>query len=166
MSTTSNQQSEPRTVEGLLTSGHTIAMVMTMVDGEHTSRPVTIVEARRNRVSFLVSRAVDWVEAIVAGRAVVHVTVADDGDSTYLSLQGTASVVTDTAERERLWTPVAKAWFTGPDDPDLAVLRFDVTGGTWWDGPSGHVRRGLALLKAAVTGDGSDTGASGPVAPR
>jgi hypothetical protein len=67
-----------RKVDGLIGGGHTVAMVMTMVGQSHSSRPVTCVEAVHGRLSFLVSREVDWVRDIVAGHAVVHVTVADD----------------------------------------------------------------------------------------
>jgi len=164
MTTAANEERDERTIEELLAPGRSIAMVMTMVGDAHTSRPVTVVEVLGDRLSFLVSRDVEWVDEIAHGRAVVHVSVSDTEHNTYLSLEGTGSVIVDQAERERLWTPVAKGWFTGPDDPALAVLRFDVTGGQWWDGPSGHVRRGLALLRAAVTGNGADAGASGSVA--
>ena len=164
MTTAATDEQDTRTIEELLTPGRSIAMVMTMVDDVHASRPVTVVEILGDRLSFLVSREVDWVDEIAHGRATVHVSVSDTERNTYLSLEGTGSVIVDDAERERLWTPVAKGWFTGPDDPALAVLRFDVTGGQWWDGPSGHVRRGLALLRAAVTGNGSEAGATGPVA--
>jgi general stress protein 26 len=161
---TAGEQGGPRPIEDLIGAGRSVAMVMTMIGSEHSSRPVTVAEVLHGRLSFLVSREVDWVAAIAAGEAGVHVTVAEPDRTTFLSLDGTASLVLDEAERDRLWTPMAKAWFDGPDDPTLAVLRFDVTGGKYWDGPSGAVRRGFALLKAAVSGDGTDVGTSGPVA--
>ncbi len=118
---------EARRLDELVGGGRTVAMVMTMIDGAHTSRPVTCVEVGTGRMSFLVSREVEWVADIAAGRATVHVTVADQKDNTYVSLEGTAGVASDIAEMERLWTPVAKVWFDGPHDPSLAVLHFDVT---------------------------------------
>ena len=155
---------EERPLDELIGSGRTIAMVMTMVGEAHTSRPVTCVEVTARRLSFLVSREVEWVADILAGEATVHVTVADTKENTYLSLQGSASVTADVDEIQRLWTPVSKVWFTGPDDPRLAILRFDVSAGHYWDGPSGAIRQGISIMRAMIEGDETALGTSGPVA--
>ena len=152
-----------RKVDDLIGGGHTVAMVMTMVGQSHSSRPVTCVEAAHGRLSFLVSREVDWVRDIDAGHAVVHVTVADDKANTYLSLEGAASISADIAEIRRLWTPPAKIWFDGPDDPRLAVMRFTVSSGQYWDGASGSIRQGINLVRAIIEGDESVLGTSGAV---
>ena len=154
---------EARRLDELVGGGRTVAMVMTMIDGAHTSRPVTCVEVGTGRMSFLVSREVEWVADIAAGRATVHVTVADQKDNTYVSLEGTAGVASDVAEMERLWTPVAKVWFDGPHDPSLAVLHFDVSRGQYWDGPSGSLRQGVNIVRAMIEGDDALLGTSGPV---
>jgi general stress protein 26 len=147
----------------LVPEGMTVAMVMTMIGRTHTSRPVTVADCRDGRLSFLVSRGTDWVSSIAGREALVHVTIADDRATRYLSLNGTAIVVADADEAERLWSPAARAWFDGPDDPDLGVLHFDVTSGHYWDGPGGRVGRAVALVRAALTGDGDQIGTSGPV---
>lgn len=148
----------------LVPDGMTVAMVMTMVGRHHSSRPVTIADVRGERLSFLVARHVDWVTAIAGQQAIVHVTIADDHASTYLSLNGSAIVVTDPSETERLWSPAARAWFDGPDDPDLAVLHFDVAEGRFWDGPDGMLGRTVALVRGAITGSDNGMGTSGTVA--
>jgi general stress protein 26 len=155
-------QQVPRSVTDLLSEHSRIAMVMTMVDGAHSSRPVTIADVGERRLSFMVSRSTAWVQSIVDQVAVVHVTVSNEAHNVYLALNGTALVVHDGAELERLWSPIARAWFSGPDDPDLAVLHFDVSDGEYWDGPSGRLGRVVAMLHAAL-GDDSDGGAHGPV---
>jgi general stress protein 26 len=81
-----------------------------------------------------------------------------------VALNGTAIVVTDDAEKERLWNPAAGAWFDGPDDPELAVLHFDVGDGRYWDGPDGKLGRALALIRGVITGNDDGMGTSGPVA--
>jgi hypothetical protein len=43
-------------------------MIMTMIDGVHSARPVTCLEVREGRLSFLVSRATKWAAAIEDGR--------------------------------------------------------------------------------------------------
>lgn len=149
-----------RSVTDLLAGSCHIAMLMTMVDGEHTSRPVTCVDVRDHRLSFLVSRTAAWVTDIQANRALVHLTIADQTENTYVALNGTAIVVHDDSEIVRLWNPAARVFFVGPEDPDLAVLHFDVGGGEYWDGPNGRIGRTVALIRAAVTGDDDDIGST------
>lgn len=153
-----------RPITALLTTEPTVAMVMTMVGRHHSSRPVTCAEAQDHRLSFLVSQQAEWVAAIAASQAIVHVTVADNAHTTYVSLNGGAIVVTDPQEILRLWSPAARAWFDGPEDPDLAVVHFDITDGEYWDGPSGRVGRAVAMLRAALTGDTEVLGTQGLVA--
>lgn len=163
MPTESHDSSSDRQLDDLIGGGQTIAMVMTMVGGRHTSRPVTCAEVVDGRVSFLVSNEVDWVKDIAAGRAVVHVTVADESKNTYLALNGSAFLTQDREECARLWTPIARAWFEGPDDPTLGVLRFVVADGEYWDGPSGMIGKALGLARAVLTGDERAGGSHGSV---
>ncbi len=164
--TTSDDAQRTRRLEDFFRGHHTVVMVMTMVDGVHTSRPVTCVEVADGRLAFLVSSEPDWVQAIAAGDARVHATVADEGSNTYLSLGGRATVTADVAERRRLWNPVAKAWFDGPEDERLRVLRFEVTSGEYWDGPGSGLGKAIGLLRAVVTHDDASMGSQGHVAPR
>lgn len=163
--TTTDQTTEPqRTLDELLDQEWNVAMVMTMVDQRHTSRPVTCVEVTPTRLSFLVSHRSPWVRDIATGRAVVHVTFSDTKHNTYLSLNGTAFVTTDDAERERLWSPAAQVWFDGPQDETLAIVRFEVTDGEYWTGPDGSFRQAIALVRGIITGDESAMGEQGVIA--
>ncbi len=152
-----------RHVDELISGDGTTVMVMTMIGDEHTSRPVTCLEVTEHRMSFLVPADVDWVKAIAAGNAVVHVTVSDDKHGVYLALTGRAGVDASPSARERLWTPVAKAWFSGPDDPNLRVLTFEVTEGRYWETPDGSIGRAIAMLRSMVTRSDKPLGESGPV---
>ncbi|MGD9956684.1 MAG: pyridoxamine 5'-phosphate oxidase family protein, partial [Candidatus Nanopelagicales bacterium] len=86
---------------------------------------------------------------------------ADPDDTRYVAMRARARVTHDRARIEELWSPVAKAFFDGPDDPDLRALELEVDAGEWWDGPSTGVGRLVSLVKAAVTGD--EPGNSGSV---
>lgn len=154
---------EARSVRELLHDRPHVAMVGTVVDGHPSSRPVTCVDVTDHRMSFLVNRQHPWVQAIADNRAVVHVTVADHSSNVHLALNGQALVVHDGREIERLWNPAARAFFDGPDDPDVAVLHFDVSDGEYWDGPSGRLGRAVALLRAAWGGDEDTVATQGPV---
>lgn len=153
-----------KTLDELL-DGRTVAMLMTMIGEEHSSRPLTVAGVEGGRLSFLVDRTTQWATAIADGGAVTHLTVADARANTYLALNGSASIVADREEVERLWSPAVGAFFEGNDDPDAAVLRFDVHDGEYWDGPSGRIGSTLAVVKAALTDDPGDAGDHGAVAP-
>lgn len=157
------ERGDVRLLTELLTADPTIAMVMTMVGRHHSSRPVACADVQDHRLSFLVSRKAEWVQAIANSQAIVHVTVTDDSHTRYVSLNGGAMVVTDPAEIVRLWTPAARAWFDGPDDPDVAVVHFDVSDGEYWEGPGGRVGRAVALLRAAFSGSPEALGTQGQV---
>ena len=159
-----NEDLTPRALTDLVPSGMCIAMVNTMVGRTHTSRPVTVANTQGQRLSFLVTRNADWVTSIADRAALVHVTVANDANSLYLSLNGTAIVVHDTEDAVLLWSKPAGIWFDGPDDPNLAVLHFDVTEGHYWDGPDGILGRAVALARAAITSNDEALGTDGPVA--
>ena len=60
---------------------------------------------------------------------------------------------TDRDDVERLWNPAAGAFFDGKDDPNLAVLFFDVSEGQYWDSPNGRIGALIALVRAAIGGD-------------
>ena len=153
-----------RPLTSLLTNEPCIAMLTTMIGREHTSRPVACAEVHDHRISFIASRESAWVEAVAAAAAIVHITIADDANANYVSLNGTAIVVTDAEEITRLWSPGAGAWFDGPDDPDVVVVHFDVSDGEYWDGPGGRVGRAVAMLRAALSGDGEALGTQGHIA--
>ncbi len=162
-SATSPTAEPERALDELLDQEWNVAMVMTMVDGRHTSRPVTCVEVTPTRLSFLVSHQSPWVQDIATGRATVHITFSDTKHNTYVSLNGSAFVTADDAERERLWSPAAQVWFDGPQDVELAIVRFEVTDGEYWTGPDGSFRQAIALVRGILTGDESAMGEQGTI---
>lgn len=147
---------------GELLDGHPIAMLMTMIGEQHSSRPLTCAGIDGSRLSFLVDVSTDWAMAVADGAAVVHLTVADERENVYVALNGTAAIAVDRAEIDRLWDPVPGAFFAGQDDPNLAVLHFDATDGEYWDGPSGMIGSAVSMIRAAVTGS-PDAGGRGDV---
>lgn len=156
-----DDRSEGRLLDDLVGEGD-VVMLTTAGDGM-LARPITVVRREDDRLDFLVSGSSAWVRMLEESTAepVVGVGFADPDDTRYVSLRGRARVTRDRALVEQLWTPVAKAFFDGPDDPDLRALVIEIDAGEWWDGPSTGVGRIVSLVKAAVTGD--EPGASGPV---
>lgn len=56
------------------------------------------------------------------------------GHDFFASMSGTVSVSNDQAQIDKLWNPQAAAWFEGGrEDPNLALLRFDIAHAELWE---------------------------------
>ena len=56
----------------------------------------------------------------------VHVILGanpEDMEQPYLNIAATAEVLDDAETRKRFWSDELKAYFSGPDDPNLVVLK-------------------------------------------
>jgi general stress protein 26 len=85
----------------------------------------------------------------------VNVAFADPGKDSYVSLSGQASISSDRAKLEELFTPMAKAWFKGGvDDPDLALLTVNIHHAEYWDMKESQMKQLFKMAKAAITGEG------------
>ena len=83
----------------------------------------------------------------------VNVSYAHPGDDSYVSISGAAAIVENTAKKEALFTPFAKAWFPGgPTDPDLALLEVAIEHAEYWDVKESKMMQLAKMAKAAITG--------------
>jgi general stress protein 26 len=84
----------------------------------------------------------------------VNLSYADPSDTRYVSVSGTAEIVNDRGKIAELWNDVYKAWFPkGLDDPDLCLMKVEVTFAEYWDVPSGKMVQVFGFLKALATGE-------------
>lgn len=139
-----------RPLDDLVNAGDTV-MLMTMIGDEHSSRPMTVAEIKGQRIGILVDTSSEWSRAV--GTATIHITLSDVRENRFLALNGTGRMSRDRADINRLWTPFAGAFFDGKDDPNLAVMFFDVTEGEYWDSPNGRIGSLIAMVRAAIGGD-------------
>lgn len=83
----------------------------------------------------------------------VNVSFIDAKQQRYVSISGAAELVQDKAKIKDLWKPVLKAWFPdGPDQPDVALLKVNVSKAEYWDGPSSIISQAFSFVSAIVTG--------------
>lgn len=83
----------------------------------------------------------------------VNASYSDPGADSYVSIAGTASFSNDAATKERLWSPMAKAWFPGGvTDSDLALLEVKISHAEFWNVKDSKVTQLFKMAKAAVTG--------------
>lgn len=68
----------------------------------------------------------------------------------YAQLSGHASIHRDRALIEKYWTPVAKIWFEGKDDPRLTLLAVHPVSGYYWTTRNGRIVTGVRMLLSAA----------------
>jgi len=132
-----------------------IGMLTTKLGDRLTSRPMTIQQVDPSPVAvwFFTSKHGELATSLGQGGP-ANLSVSDHGDSFYVSIAGTARLVDDRAQKEALWSTMAKAWFPGGvDDPNLALIRMDVDGVEYWDSDHSKMVQMLMMAKAAVTGN-------------
>ena len=151
-------------VADVFESGDTV-MLMTMIDGRHSSRPMTVAGVEGARLSFLVDATADWYPAVASGSAAVHVTLSDVRHNEFAAINGASRVSRDPGEVALLWNAGAAAYFDGKDDPNIAVLHVTATDGEYWDAPSGRLGSLLSMARVAITHRPDAAGEHGPITP-
>jgi general stress protein 26 len=97
-----------------------------------------------------------------ANHAPVSLICQNDDKSTYLHLTGTATIVRDLPKMRELYSPILLTWFPeGLDDPHLTLLKFEATGGSYWDSPGGMLQVAAAFATSVVTGTPGKGGEAG-----
>ena len=161
MQTTQNHTHE-EAVQKLAKLIHGIRFAMlTTIDGEGDlrSRPMATQHAEFDgNLWFFTGKSTEKVDEVNREHR-VNVSYADPDDNRYVSVSGTGSLVLDKAKMKELWNPLYKAWFPkGLDDPNIALLRVDVSKAEYWDAPSSTVVQVVGFVKALATGQKYDAG--------
>jgi len=88
-----------------------------------------------------------------------NASFAKPDDNRYVSITGTAELVTDKNKIKELWKPALKVWFPeGPDQPDVALLRLGIEKAEYWDSPGGTVAQVISFVSALIKGESADWG--------
>jgi general stress protein 26 len=129
--------------------------MLTSEDGPHLrSRPMAASQSTFTGSLWFFTRADSHkVEEVQADRRVC-VSYADPDKQNYVSLSGTASVVRDRESIDAHWSEAVRAWFPkGKSDPEIALLRVDVSQAEYWDAPSSTMVHAYGYAKAVLTGE-------------
>lgn len=142
MSDTSNSpRKEQQKVIDLVSKFQTAMLVTHGANGQLHARPMMVGAFDGREITFLT--AVDSNKATEISHD-QRVSITFQGSGAYMSMTGYGRIERDTSEARKLWSPVNKAWFDGPDDPRLSVLRVTLETAEYWD------NRGRSLLRYAV----------------
>src|SRR5579875_401208 len=118
-----------------LVKGIHIAMMTTVGhDGTMSSRPMAVQNTPFDGVLWFLTRSDSGKVDELRNDQHVTLTFAEPKDSKYITLKGRATIIRDREKVHELWNAMYKAWFPeGEDDPNIAVLRVDVTDGDFWE---------------------------------
>lgn len=128
------------------------AMITTFHGDQLRSRPMAVLKGDGTNVLWFFTGADTEKAREIQDNSRVNVALADESSNNWVSMSGRASVIKDSTKAKELWTPFAKGWFEGPDDPNLRLIRFEIDGAEYWDGPSSKMVYIFNLLVSAVTG--------------
>lgn len=109
----------------------TVMLGLDGVDEGHT-RPMTAhIEDHSGLIWFFGGNDNVLVKQLQGCQRVIA-TFASKGHDLFASINGTIRVENDRAVIDRLWNPFVAAWYSGKDDPNLALLRLDAKSVEIW----------------------------------
>jgi len=85
-------------------------------------------------------------------------------EKVYLSISGEAFVAHDPDRARLLWNDEQKVWWSGPDDPNLRVVRVEPEEAEMWDGPASAAVAAFEFARARLTGEKPNLGENRKVA--
>lgn len=141
-----------------LIKGFTVAVLTTRRNGFLRSRPMGTPDGHYDGALWFMTKSGSEKVTEINADPNVNVSYSDEGKERYITVCGRATIVNDQEKARQLWTPIAKAWFSGPDDPDLVLVRVEIDGAEYWDSPGGAMVAMFNMLKLAFTGEVADMG--------
>lgn len=132
-----------------------ISMLTTMTaDGRHVSRPMALqeVEFDGDLWFFCDDRSAKAGE--IRANPSVNVSFSDPKNTSWTSVSGTAEIVHDRAQAERLWSKALEVWFPdGLETPGVALIKVHAETAEYWDAADSKVRRLIGAARAMATSD-------------
>lgn len=145
-----------------LIDGIEVAMLTTQAaDGSLVSRPLQTLKLTADGDLVFFTAADSAKVDQLTDDLDVNLAYANHEDARYVSVRGRARVDRDQALIEELWSPVQKVYFSGKDDPNLAVLRVRVRDAMYWEAAGNVVERVLDIARGMWNDEPRDLGKQG-----
>jgi general stress protein 26 len=129
-----------------------IAMLTTQSPNGLRARPL---EARPERDAGLIWFVTDvrsGKEHEIEAEHDVGLVFVDAEAKAYLSITARAEVRNDHTKAAEIWKRTDDMWWSGPDDPNVCVLRVRPLTAELWDGPASAAAAAFEFAKARITG--------------
>ncbi|MEJ7737255.1 MAG: pyridoxamine 5'-phosphate oxidase family protein [Chitinophagaceae bacterium] len=142
---------------------NTVGHFCTFVEGASiVSRPMHTQEVDGNGNFWFFSSKDSNKNQQIQQNSKVQLLYAIDGKSEYLSIEGTATISTDQAKIDELWSGFVKTWFTeGKHDPKLSLIEVTPTAGYYWDTKNSKMVSLIKIAAGSIIGKTMDDGIEG-----
>jgi len=128
-----------------------------------SSRPMSTLKVDENGIVWFFSKVDSDKNTHIKQDDRVQLFYTHSASSEYLTLYGRAEIVTDQRIIDELWSPLAKVWFDGKNDPTITVLKVTPEDGHYWDTKSNKMVQMLKLAIGAIIGKSLDDGLEGKI---
>jgi general stress protein 26 len=129
-----------------------ICMMTTRFDGGMRARPMEARPDRDEGVIWFLTDHRGLKDDEIEAAPDVCLTFVYEREKVYLSLTGEAFVARDPDRAAALWNEEQALWWSGPDDPNLRVVRVELEAAEMWDGPASSAVAAFEFAKARLTG--------------
>jgi general stress protein 26 len=130
--------------------------------GALVSRPLAVQDVKDDGDMWFFTSANTSQVAHIRANSAVNVSFGKGTE--WVSVAGTAEVVTDRQLIHEMWNQVVEAWFPdGPDTPEVVLLHVGSDSAEYWTSPGGTAATVLQWIKSKVTHSPMSVGESGTV---
>jgi general stress protein 26 len=150
-------QEELDNISKVLTKARIATLTTVASDGALHSRPLALQEREFDGdLWFFTPKPTEKTDEIAQNP---NVNVAVHGGDGYLSIAGTASIVTDEEKIDELWGPSAEAWFEkGREDPRIALVKVSADSAEYWVNNDPKIVTLFKVAKATTQKKSPDVG--------
>jgi general stress protein 26 len=135
-----------------------VGMLVTRFAGGLRARPLEARPDRDANAIYFVTDVRGAKDDEVEVAPEVCLVFIDHAEKAYLSITGRAEVRRDPEKAREIWKSTDDAWWSGPDDPNVRVLRVTPITAELWDGPASKAVAAYEFAKARLTGEKPNLG--------
>ncbi|GGL16870.1 pyridoxamine 5'-phosphate oxidase family protein [Mangrovihabitans endophyticus] len=158
--TEKTEQEQRETVTTMVKDAKICMLATVSGDGNFVSRPMALQDVEFDGDLWFFAYADSDLVQQIRVNPQVNVSFSDSGQSSWVSIAGTAEQADDPAKAKELWNPMLKAWFPdGLETPNLTLVKVHARTAEYW--AAAHGSRVLTMFgyaKAAVTGKTPEAG--------
>ena len=130
-----------------------VCMLTTRATAGLRARPVEARPDRNDGLIWFVTDLRGAKEHEIARDGAVGLVFIDPRDKAYLSITAKAEVRRDHAKAADIWKRTDNAWWQGPHDKNVCVLRVTPITAELWDGPASRALAVIEFARARLTGE-------------
>lgn len=131
---------------------------------EIDTRPMSTLEIDEKGTFWFMCKEDSNVAQQISENNKVDLLYGSNDNNAYLFVKAESTVFYDKAIIDRLWTPIAKAWFEeGKEDPTIRIIKVSPNDIHYMDTQHGKLVSGIKILISAATGVHSDDSREGRI---